>query len=164
MRKLKIIEEGGKSLEDMLVNVNSSDVTCGRLKCQVCNFENTKGRCRIRGVCYVGSCLLCEEKGTPHRYWGETSASLYERFLQHVGEREGCVPTSHIWQHILLHHPDGLKDIRGCFKFEVVKKDDSSFARQLAECILIKNLRYPVMNNKLMYNKCVIPELGITQP
>ena len=162
-RKVKIIEEGGNTIEDTLVNI-SDNKTCGRMKCQVCSFSDNKGDCRKRSVCYLNKCLICEERGTPHRYWGDSSSTLYERALQHVDEGEGCVPTSHIWQHILLHHPDGVNDIKGTFKFEVVQGYSSAFTRQLAECMLIKISKYPVMNNKLMYNRCVIPELGVTQP
>ena len=93
----------------------------------------------------MGQCLKYEEKGEPHRYWGETSGSLYERGNQHLDEGGRCLPTSHIWQHLLLRHPEGLGDLRSNFRFSVVEKHSISFRRQIAECLLIKGSKYPVM-------------------
>ena len=86
---------------------------------------------------------------------------MFERAKQHISEGEQCLPTSHIFQHIISKHQEGIRDIKGSFKFEVVEKHRSAFGRQIAEFILIKNSKVPVMNNKYMYNRCIIPELMI---
>ena len=153
-------------MEDLLVNTpdNNSDKLCTRLKYQVCNFDESKGMCMERSIVYSNTCLICKDKGTPHVYWGESAASTYERALQHIDEAVSCNPKSHIYQHILMHHPEGIKDIQGSFKFQVIAKHTSSFNRQLSEAIEIKKSKVSKMNNKLMYNRCVIPEIGITQP
>ena len=117
-----------------------------------------------RSIVYSNTCLICKDKGTPHVYWGERAASTYERALQHIEEAKKFNPKSHIYQHILLQHPEGIQDIPGTFRFEVVSQHRSSFNRQLCESIEIKNSKAAKMNNKLMYNRCVIPEIGITQP
>ena len=74
------------------------------------------------------------------------------------------MPKSHIWQHLLTRHPEGLADLRGNFQFRVVERGDTAFRRQIAEAILIKNSETLKMNNKQMYNRCIIPDLGDDAP
>ena len=108
-QKVKIVEEGRVSLKDLLTNpAPNKEVTCVREKCQVCRFKGSKGGCKVRSVCYAAVCLDCQKGGQAWTYWGETLGTMYERALQHVSEGERCLPESHIWQHLLSKHPEGL--------------------------------------------------------
>ena len=160
-QRIKLTEEGGTTLEKLLIIPEpNKPVECIRSQCQVCRFPDNKGGCDRRSVCYVRTCLECESNGEPHKYWGETSSSLFVRSGQHISEGEKCLPTSHIWQHILFKHPQGIHSIRDNFKFQMVEHHSSAFTRQISECLLIKNSPHPVMNNKMMYSRCIIPEIG----
>ena len=69
--KVNIIEEGGKTLEQMLVNAEPMQITtCFRDKCLICAFPEGRGKCRERSVCYVNTCQECERRRTPYKYWG----------------------------------------------------------------------------------------------
>ena len=44
MRKVKVVEEGGRQIQDMLVIKNPlGERLCDKLDCQVCQFSNSKG-------------------------------------------------------------------------------------------------------------------------
>ena len=117
-----------------------------------------------RSVCYVNTCLECERKGEQFVYWGETSSSAYERSIQHIREGERCQPRSHIFQHIIAKHPEGISSIKRTFQFRVVERFSSAFHRQIGEALLIKNSTQKLMNNKLEYSRCIVPEIGQETP
>ena len=54
---------------------------------------------------------------------------------------------------------DICNSIKSDFKFEVVENFSSAFNRQIAECLLIKNSKAQVMNDRDMYNRCIILEI-----
>ena len=97
------------------------------------------------GVTYVNLCLECKGKGTPFKYCGETSGSLYEHANVHISEGESCLISSHMCQHILCKHPEGIRDLRSNFRFGVVNQHKTGFCREMEECLLIKNSKWPVM-------------------
>ena len=68
-QKVKIVEEGGVTLKDLLCNpAPRKEKTCIREHCQVCRFEGSKGGCKVRSVCYAEVCLDCEKKGEKWTY------------------------------------------------------------------------------------------------
>ena len=103
-------------------------------------------------------CLQCKKEGREYSYWDETSTSLFERGNKHIEEGEQKLEGSHIYIHMKDNHPE-LKGIRDHFKFRVVAKHKSAFVRQLYKVILIKNSKAQLMNGKLMYDRCVIPDV-----
>ena len=120
-RKVKLVEEGGRTLESLLIRPNSlAETSCIRDRCEVCIFDENKGKCRVRSIVYSNTSLTCESKGKAYKYGGESSSSAYERANRHVEEGEKCLPGSHVWQHILQHHKEGIHNIRSKFKFEVI--------------------------------------------
>ena len=48
MRKVKVVEEGGRQTQDMLVIKNPlRERLCDTLDCQVCHFSNSKGDAEV---------------------------------------------------------------------------------------------------------------------
>ena len=91
MRKVKLVEEGGKTLASLLVRPNPLKAKlCDQGDCQVCLFSGAKGRCGLRSSCYVNTCLACKTQGKSFKYWDETSDSVYERSKSHMyGTKRG---------------------------------------------------------------------------
>ena len=89
IKKIKIIEEGGTTLESLLIKKSPmKEKLCERSNCQICNFEGSKGKCALRGVTYTDTCLECERMGYNAKYYGETSASTHWRALQHISDAD----------------------------------------------------------------------------
>ena len=62
--KVKIVEEGGKTIGDILIKKNPlTSSKCERYDCQVCPFEKSKGGCNRRSILYSNTCVKCEEGG-----------------------------------------------------------------------------------------------------
>ena len=119
------------TVKSMLVRQELFLKTCTVPDSQVCQFEGTKGACRVRSMTYCNTCLKCKQEGEEYKYWDESSLSLYERANQHVKGGENCCSDNHIWQHIANVHPEGVKNIRETFKFEVVQSFRSAYNPQI---------------------------------
>ena len=68
-RRIKLVEEGGKTLANLLVKPNPlKPKLCSRGDCQVCLFVGSKGGCMQRSSCYVNTCLVCKSRGKMYQY------------------------------------------------------------------------------------------------
>ena len=94
------------------------------------------------------------------KYFGERSASTYERALQHVKDADNKLSRSHIFQHIRLAHRE-LEYVRNIFRFDIVKQHRSAFYRQLSESIIMKNSKSITLNLKDAYSRCIIPDIKL---
>ena len=65
VRRVKVVERGGISLEHILCDKNPwSKKWCGRNECRVCRKgEGQLGKCRKEGVVYQVECGKCKEEG-----------------------------------------------------------------------------------------------------
>ena len=150
-RKVKLVEEGGQTVADLLVKKNPfTSPHCNRGNCQICLFEGSKGLCQIRSITYSNTCLKCEERGISFKYWGESSESLYERSLTHLEEGSKGYKDSHIYAHILKYHKSDKINLQENFKFEVVGRINGAMKRQVEKWLLIKNSKAVLMNSKDM--------------
>ena len=62
--------------------------------------------------------------------------------------------SSHMWAHFREAHSDvGHIDLRGVFRFEVVKSFRTAFMRQMAEVLTMKNSKGYILNLKDEYNR-----------
>ena len=95
-------------------------------------------------------------------YIGESSKSAYDRGVQHMNLFRTLDPNSFILRHQLETHPEVLMTEMS-FKFSILRHYTSAFRRQLGESVRIKISRddpkASCLNNKLEYNRCVIPEI-----
>ena len=56
-RRVKIIEEGGLTLESILVKKNPlGDSKCADASCNICTYQGSKGNCKMRSVIYTNTC------------------------------------------------------------------------------------------------------------
>ena len=107
--KIKIVEEVGKTIFNILSRTNSlGDSTCSDKTCQVSTFQGAKGKCQVRSVCYTNMCVLCEQQGTSSKYYGETSKSLGERSREHIQDAKDKKQSSHIYVHLIRAHPEWI--------------------------------------------------------
>ena len=124
-RRVKIVEEGGTTLQTLLCKKNPlGERLCDRWDCKVCNFVEAKGKCQAKSVVYTNTCIMCEQDGLDCKYWGETAATLYIRSKQHVGDAEDKLTSSHIHQHLVKAHPEALEtgEWKDKFRFEMIEQ------------------------------------------
>ena len=88
--RIKIIEDGGVKLKDLLVCKNPFPIPkCKKKKCVICESEvkeNLKIPCNTNNAGYRLECKTCSERGKNAVYEGETSRSARTRGLEHVRE------------------------------------------------------------------------------
>ena len=112
-KKVKLVEEGGKTLASVLVRTNPlKGKTCRMGDCHICVHKGSKGNCRLRSTCYTNTCLICKQRGMDVKYWGETSESTYERSKTHMDEARRGYNTSHIRQHLDKFHSGEIVNLR----------------------------------------------------
>ena len=62
--RVKVVERTGEKVVELLHKSNPwEDEDCKREKCKFCDKEETRGKCKQRGVVYENECLLCKEGG-----------------------------------------------------------------------------------------------------
>ena len=106
-RRVKVVEEVGKTIQDILVKSNPlGEATCEAGDCQVCTFADSRGKCRSKSVVYSSTCTLCENQGLNVMYFGETNANCYIRAKQHLRDADEKVSSSHMYNHSQLAHPE----------------------------------------------------------
>ena len=185
--RLKMVEKAGDKLEDLLTKSNPwQGLDCGRHNCILCETKlktdkNMSQDCHTRNLVYSTWCMTClkkdeedaERRGNgdaclvrklkgkirKHLYIGESSRSMYERGLEHLGDVEALKPSSHMLRHMLeMHKGEERSEIEfGC---RVMKFTRSSCSRQVLESVLIQNHRdHNILNSRSEFNRCAIPRL-----
>ena len=111
---------------------------------------------------YQNKCLTCEADGKQVLYIGETGLSGQERCRQHHDDIKNKPDKSHMKVHMDQDHPD-LEPSEIRFKFKVIRGISSPFLRQISEAIAIRlgtmDGEQTLLNNKLEFSRCVLPEL-----
>ena len=120
-----------------------------------CEVEN----CYAKSITYRNVCLLCKAEGIVSEYISESSLSGYERANQHVEAGENTRTTSHIHKHLSEKHPDNPGAARESIGMRVVRTHPTAFTRELHEVVLIKNFKGHLLNSKLQWGNCLVPEL-----
>ena len=161
--KVRIVERCGVQLAKLLTKSNPWQPTpCNFQVCQACKGPHPEDnpKCTIRGVTYVNTCLTCKQEGVESVYIGETSRTLRERYGEHHGGREEA--NNHMHSHEATHHGG----VPANYQAKALKSYKTPMERQIAEAIKIKLLsktKANIMNNKLEYNACILPELCTLQ-
>ena len=119
--KLKVVENAGTSLGQMLSNKNPwAGSKCGRPDCFPCKQQTEHvENCGIQNVVYESRCNVCnlEEKGKkektledkrplPSIYVGESSRILKERINEHHADYNKMQEDSHMLKHWCESHRD----------------------------------------------------------
>ena len=98
---------------------------------------------------HISSCEECERNGISSKYYGETSASAYERSQQHLTDAESKIQSNHIYMHLKKADPEWIeKEWKGIFRFEVSEQHRSGFSRQISEAIQMQQSGSVIMNLK----------------
>ena len=170
-RTIKVIERNGVQLQRVLTKSDPwSGVKCARPTCTVCRREEEKTpTCSTSNITYKNSCKICQDRGTPACYIGESSRSLRERQNEHSGDCDKGLEGSHMASHLQEAHPDTWKEIQENggtggwrnFKVEIVASHRSAFRRQLQEAVLINSEKGTLLNNLEEYNRCLVPTLEV---
>ena len=161
--KLKVVENAGTSLGQMLSNKNPwAGSKCGRPDCFPCKQQTEHvENCGIQNVVYESRCNVCnlEEKGKkektledtrplPSIYVGESSRSLKERSKEHHADYSKMQEDSHM-----------LKD-RPSFNQYVISSHKSCLERQIGEAVRIQ-LRGNTLNSVGVYNRSKLTRLVV---
>ena len=159
-RKVKLVEKTGDQLKSLIWKSDPlGGIECWDLDCVVCQEETERQICRKKNVVYTSTCLKCKEKGETWVYVGETSRSLAERAGEHRQDLKDEKEHSHMFTHREEKH-QGEEQVR--MKFSVAKVCRSALERQVRETVCIKLLTKEgahLLNNKIEYNRCLIPEI-----
>ena len=135
------------------------DKLCQKIDCQLCRFQDSKGKCQTRSAVYTSTCVMCEKGGLSVKNWGETSSNAYTRARQHIGDTLRGSKRSHMVKHLELAHPRETVKFQEVLRFEVKSSHRSAFLRQLKECIDMKSSTAVIMNDRDGCSRCVIPNL-----
>ena len=185
--KLKIVEEAGDKLIDMLRTTNPwKGEYCGREDCWPCQTKEMTGRdktqeCTKRSIVYETWCETCLEKEKKkieeehendedaqkeidkirkYKYIGETARSAYERGIEHKNALEKLQEDSHLLKHVAnSHRGEKLEEIK--FGMRIIKQTRSALERQITESVVIQEeqKRHNILNSKSEYNRCSLPRL-----
>ena len=165
--RVKVVENGGNKLSQVLPIKTTSDMSCGRMDCWTCSQGDEKPvNCFRRSVLYESECSLCKKRkeegmelNEEHAtvYVGETSRSLYERTKEHIADAGKRMENSHIRKHWDEAHPG---ENMPTFKFKMVGSFKDCLTRQVAEAVRIMN-KGRVLNSKSEFSRCHISRLTV---
>ena len=152
--KIKIVEQGGTKLKDLLHRKDPFKTSsCNREECFVCSSEGN-GNCRKDNITYSITCTEeCRQKDIYH---GESSFNAYSRGCEHLRKFENNDPNSMLVQHCNIAH-DGRRvkfrmDVKESFHHDPTK-------RQISEGINIeKTPKNRLMNSKSEWNTPIMPQ------
>ena len=173
--RIKVVERSGKSLQGIF---SQSQVwqgqECGRTWCVTCNQGGEeKPPCTMSSLVYESMCRPCnpsctkkgelkEQKDDQQSlYVGETSRSIQERALEHLGDARKGDPKSHMIKHQGMKHPGEPPD----FYFKMVSTHRSALSRQVREAVRIRRRggAGAILNSKGEFNRCHIPRLVVEE-
>ena len=165
--RIRYQEAGGSKLSNQFSTDLGKGLHCGRV-CHPCEVNGEKREnCRSKNLTYESSCTKCnpsshqEEHDPTGRqkprqgiYIGETSRSIHERAMEHVGEAEDFSVKSHIIKHWRLTHPDDLD--MPVIKFRITGMFRDALSRQVREAMSIFYSKDELLNSKSEYvNNCI---------
>ena len=134
--KVKIQEQGGRSVNSLLQNNNPSrSKGCASPDCLACKHGRGKGgECRRNNVGYELFCDICG--GDVVCYVGETGQNVYTRGLKHAADYRGRQNDSSLWKHAQIAHGGSL-DVS--YSMKVVRCFRDPLTRQVNEAVRIDN-------------------------
>ena len=140
--KIKVVEKAGQTIKQVLQRSDPyQNNTCNRDNCFVC-ANDIPINCRERGIVYELRCTVCQNR----KYRGQTGRSEFERVGEHFEGLEGEDPSTPLFRHKELYHPDEefsveVKVLAKCF--------GKPSRRMITEAVLIDELGADeTMNNK----------------
>jgi hypothetical protein len=150
--RIKIVEDGGVKLKDMLVKKDPFPTPkCGK-KCLVCDSEvkeNMNLPCNSNNVGYKLKCDTCTIKGKTMVYEGETSRSARIRGREHLTDLEKKRKHSVLFKHKEIEHKGEEMKI----SMEISKKFKDPLTRQANEAVRINGRnKIELMNSKTEFN------------
>ena len=140
---VKIVESSGIQLVRLFPRVFKRP-KCHWEDCAVCLESGDKpSLCKTRNLVYEGICLECVsettmgvgETGDVGVYVGESSRTLSERALEHVGGAKSLDPDNFIVKHWILKHSNLDNPPR--IKFKPIKSHSDALSRLVSESVWI---------------------------
>ena len=150
--RIKIVEDGGVKLKDLLVKKDPfPNPKCGK-RCLVCDSEVKESLglpCNSNNVGYQLNCDTCSDRGKTMVYEGETSRSARIRGNEHSKDLEKKRKNSVLYKHKEIEH----KEEEMKFSMKISKKFKDPLTRQANEAVRISGRRKnELMNSKTEFN------------
>ena len=164
---MKIVEEAGQKLAELITSPNPFKAPCNREKCNICTQdEKSQGVCFTRGVVYKSSCTLCKTMGREVVYVGESSRTLLERNLEHESDARQGLQESHRVEHVTRDHLDQeemIKNPNTAFTIKVHQQHPKPLSRLVHEALVIRRCKGTLLNRKEEYCRNQLPSLQLLQ-
>ena len=160
--RIKIVEDGGIKLKNMLVNKNPFTKTkCEQRKCALCQHSSTQSKipCNTSNVGYRFNCDTCASRGTPMVYEGETARSARIRGAEHLRDLKNKNPKSALFKHKENNHEHEEMKV----SMEITSRFKDPLSRQANEAIRISNRgdNGELMNSKTEFNHPPIARIKV---
>ena len=159
--RIKIIEDGGIKLKNMLVNKNPFKVEkCEQIKCALCKENSTKSNipCNSNNVGYRFQCDTCQDRGQTKIYEGETSRSARIRGAEHLRDLKNENPRSPLFKHKQSDHINEEMN----FRMKITKRFKDPLSRQANEAVRISNRgTEETLNSKNEFNHPPIARIKV---
>ena len=135
--RIKIVEKGGRKVEDIMVNKNLFKAEkCTEKWCPLCSgkYGDLKVVCNTANTGYRWICKTCQQnKNKVKVYEGESSRSIRVRSLEHIEAFEGKKSHSMMYKHQMLDH----KEEKVEFDLEITGIFKDALSRQANESVRI---------------------------
>ena len=142
--RLKVVERGGKSVENHLVNVNpTGSDECGDEKCPFCAQPGGAGGgkiCHKNKILYEAKCLKCPDS----KYVGESDRNLFTRGKEHLKNKSGF---------IVKHQEEKHNSEPAEFEWRVLRTFRDPLSRQTAEAVSIRRHQGELLNSKAEFHQ-----------
>lgn len=160
--RIKIVEEGGTKVKDMLVKKNPfPNKNCEVKKCLMCTSEipdKPNIPCNSENVGYKLVCETCKSRGVTKVYDGETSRSARIRGAEHLRNFKNEREDSAMYKHKMSEHPNEAMN----FSMQILKKFRDPLSRQANEGVRISNRdRKTALNSKNEFNHPPIARISV---
>ena len=158
----KIVETGGKSLQQQIVRLDLTG--CFYPDCYLCECGSVGSSHTRSGAHYSGTCVLCEENNKSARYDGETGRNGYYRATK--GHKKDIIDGNNknaFAKHLEAHHPDKVGDPTA-FKLKVESTFKKCLDRQVTEGIYIHNSSADyLLNSKSEFLQPAVTRISATR-
>ena len=160
--RIKIVEDGGVKLKNMLVNKKPfNKPKCEQRKCALCQNGSTKSKfpCNTNNVGYQFSCDTCTSRGKTMIYEGETSRSARIRGAEHLRGLKNEDPKNALFKHKEnMHKNEEMKT-----SMNITQKFKDPLSRQANEGVRISNRgdKGELMNSKTEFNHPPIARIKV---
>ena len=159
MKRIKIVERGGKTVKEMLSQTNPwAKDGCTRVDCLPCFGERGRGGdCQKENICYRIFCQECESNQVKAEYTGESSRTTYLRGREHMDGLQKRKEDNALWKHCVQEH--GGREVQ--FRMKMMRSHLTPLTRQIQEGVEIENSKADIiMNSKGEWNGSRIPRIS----